>query len=155
MVSPLVCHRGALKWFTRRLLIGPERSGTGWHIDPIGCAWNALIHGRKRWAITAPGATLPHDTDVVRWFSDWHKLREQCGGCNWFDFIQSPGEVVYVPQGWGHAVVNLELSVALTGNAVRASDARQCVLDIECSHPELAARIESVMHTSTDYCTNT
>lgn len=126
-----------------RLLIGPERSGTGWHIDPIGCAWNALVHGKKRWVITAPGAVLPHNNDLVEWFVKWPELRAPDG---WLDFIQRAGEVVYVPQGWGHAVVNIEFSVALTGNVVRGSDAEECVEAIRRDHPELAAQIQSVKH---------
>lgn len=55
----------------------------------------------------------------VSWFEMYH---DRVTATSWpgewrpVDLIQKPGETVFVPAGWAHAVLNLELTVAVTHN---------------------------------------
>lgn len=116
------------EWF----LIGPERSGTCVHIDPLATsAWNTVLQGRKLWVMFSPNAsrvTLKGkkymksggDDEAVDWFADFlpEILDELPHDVTVYQFIQYPGDTVFVPHGWWHAVLNLDDTVAVTHNYV-------------------------------------
>ena len=54
-------------------------------------------------------------------------------------------QLVYVPHGWGHAVINLEPSVALTLNFVVERDLRECFQRTKADYPELAQEWEKAI----------
>merc|ERR1719277_1092465 len=56
------------------------------------------------------------------------------------DFVQRPGETVYVPPGWWHNVVNLDFSIAVTANFVGEANLRASHADVRASRPGLAER---------------
>jgi len=111
------------RWF----LCGPSRSGSPLHQDPHRTsAWNALLQGRKRWTIWPPDVIPPGvdkdliDTefyaspDVMKWFVDvYPKVRDEQRP---LEIIQEEGEVIFVPSGWWHQVLNLTDTVAVTQN---------------------------------------
>lgn len=108
----------------RWILIGPERSGTGLHIDPLSTnAWVTLLQGTKRWLLFSPD-TPPHvigmeDPQIPSsiWFSQFYdKVMSDDFPYKPVQVLQQPGESVFVPSTWPHLVLNLELTVAVTHN---------------------------------------
>jgi histone arginine demethylase JMJD6 len=129
-------RRPPYRWF----LIGPERSGTTIHIDPLGTsAWNTLLVGRKKWILFPPELSKSfvkgvemiqkgEDDESINYFVDIYsrmkekylkvsntanlplEYQEVCA----YEFIQEPGETVFVPSGWWHCVLNLTDTIAIT-----------------------------------------
>jgi hypothetical protein len=139
--SPLDSLPPDLRPAVRYLLLGPERSGTFIHQDPeLTATWNVVTEGRKRWAMLDPSvpASLARresppegcDWSIQEWFErEWPSIRDEAAaaGHRVYDFEHAATELVYVPAGWWHAVLNLEASVAITHNVLQR-DALERVL---------------------------
>ncbi|KAG8889354.1 hypothetical protein FRB98_004638 [Tulasnella sp. 332] len=127
-----------------RWLVRPARSGSTFHKDPNGTsAWNAVISGSKGWVLfppeTAPPGVYTNDDEsevtsplsIPEWFLTYfdvawetygpHAKRSENRG-KMIIGVCGPGEVVYVPSGWWHLVVNLEESIAVTQNFVSENE---------------------------------
>eukprot|EP00903_Cladosiphon_okamuranus_P006136 g6039.t1 len=116
----------------RWLIAGPARSGSSFHVDPnCTSAWNATVSGRKKWIMFPPGETPPgvHPSEdgldlaapvsITEWFLNFYQDCHAPGRkVRPLECVVSAGEVVFVPMGWWHCVLNLEWSVAITQNFV-------------------------------------
>uniref|UniRef100_A0A0K0DGH8 JmjC domain-containing protein n=1 Tax=Angiostrongylus cantonensis TaxID=6313 RepID=A0A0K0DGH8_ANGCA len=115
------------RWF----VMGPERSGTAIHVDPLGTsAWNALIRGHKRWVLIPPDAPRTvvkpyqsergkHPEEAVTWFMTvYNRVRSSSWPKEYpvIEARQCPGEIMFVPSGWWHVVVNEDVTIAVTQN---------------------------------------
>ncbi|KAG5967414.1 hypothetical protein E4U58_002169 [Claviceps cyperi] len=118
-------ERPAHRW----LIIGPERSGSTFHKDPNGTsAWNAVIQGSKYWIMFPPNAQVPgvyvsedssevtSPLSIAEWLLTFHGEARELPDC--VEGICHAGEILHVPSGWWHLVVNLESGIALTQNFV-------------------------------------
>ena len=131
------------------LLVGSRRSGSYPHVDPTyTAAWNWLLHGEKRWVLFPPHVSL--ETVVGSSSSsssssnaldseEFYKVLATKGSGYWWaehyprlklrqkelgmvEILQKPGEIIYVPMGWWHAVINVsKWTVAVTHNIILPS----------------------------------
>jgi hypothetical protein len=119
------------KW----LIVGPARSGSTYHKDPNATsAWNAVLRGSKYWIMfpssasspPPPGVYVSEDQSevtsplsIAEWLLGFHAEARKTPGC--VEGVCSEGEVLHVPSGWWHLVVNLDASIAITQNFVPRS----------------------------------
>lgn len=114
----------------RWMIMGPERSGSTFHKDPNGTsAWNAVLTGSKYWIMFPPnsppppgiivsddGSEVTAPVSIAEYLLAFHELARATPGCQ--EGICHAGEVLHVPSGCFHLVLNLEDSIALTQNFV-------------------------------------
>ncbi|KRX11217.1 hypothetical protein PPERSA_07742 [Pseudocohnilembus persalinus] len=158
----------------RWCLLGPERSGTTIHLDPLNTdAWNTSFQGYKKWVLfpnEIPKAICKgkqykpkgEDDEAINYFA---KILPQIianegrENLKIQEFIQGPGETVYIPGGWWHAVINVTDTVAVTQNVMTSSNlskvwrstrverkrfACYCLKRIRNKNPDLASRLEKI-----------
>jgi hypothetical protein len=88
--------------------LGPAHSGAYFHQH--FSAWNALLYGAKRWFLLPPDAVFgPYTASMVNWLAvDKSRLPIPPLEC-----VQESGEILFVPEGWLHATINLQDSVGI------------------------------------------
>jgi len=101
-----------------QFILGPPRSGSALHFHPA--ALNVLLVGVKAWVMVPPSRAAFADATALNWWVG--SLPKLCsenatlgaggrGAC--FEILQGPGDMVYIPSGWGHACLNLADTIAM------------------------------------------
>eukprot|EP01060_Flectonema_neradi_P003813 TRINITY_DN1248_c1_g3_i1.p1 TRINITY_DN1248_c1_g3~~TRINITY_DN1248_c1_g3_i1.p1 ORF type:complete len:431 (+),score=52.71 TRINITY_DN1248_c1_g3_i1:99-1295(+) len=145
--------RPPYKWF----LMGPTRSGTSCHIDPLDTsAWNTLLKGRKKWAFIEPSVPRRvakgrsvmkpgEDDEAINFFVDLiPRLRAE--GISVTEIIQEEGETIFVPGGWWHCVLNITDTIAVTQNYCGRNNFDSVWRSSRYERPCLSTKWLRVMH---------
>ncbi|WVQ95261.1 hypothetical protein IAU59_002356 [Kwoniella sp. CBS 9459] len=94
--------------------LGPPLTYTPLHRDVYGSySWSANIVGRKVWWLFPPDrldAVKDRHGELV---FDVRELEREGGGVK---ILQGEGEIIFVPSGWHHQVVNLNFCISINHN---------------------------------------
>lgn len=106
----------------RQMIMGPAGSGAMLHFH--GSATNLLGFGLKLWAVSLPSQAAFSDLHAWDWFRQQRAQASaslsnvtqagnmSAGEPQYTYFLQHPGDVVFVPEHYGHAVINIADSLA-------------------------------------------
>ena len=108
--------------------LGGLGGGVSWH-DQLNLL-DVLAYGRKHWFLTPPSHARYTALSTEQWLrganeSHLNRLRE---AGTLFECVQHPGDVMYLPKGWGHATFSEKVSLGATLEFV-AADARLSLRD--------------------------
>jgi hypothetical protein len=98
-----------------QLAIGPKHSGAPPHYHKA--AINTLFYGHKKWYLFPPKDSIYSSTPSAKWVEKGPAESRQAGRTI-YECDQRPGEILFIPDFWGHATLNLEPSVAVASEFI-------------------------------------
>ncbi|XP_078664485.1 jmjC domain-containing protein 8-like [Branchiostoma floridae x Branchiostoma belcheri] len=109
---PSFLNQSRLEGPVSRLFLGRSGTGLSWHAH--GQAWNGVVFGAKRWFLSAPDQPPPGGNNFEQ--LDWMKYVQPYVSAVWrpLECLQQAGDVVYIPECFHHAVVNIGDTVAMS-----------------------------------------
>ncbi|GMK53991.1 hypothetical protein CspeluHIS016_0105770 [Cutaneotrichosporon spelunceum] len=116
---------------------GPAGTFTPLHSDVYGSySWSANIVGRKLWWLFPPG-TEPRDKHDELLF-DVRNVKA-------LKVLQEEGEVIFVPSGWHHQVLNLDFCISINHNFFSSPTLPRVYAALRSSHDSCVAGIADVL----------
>eukprot|EP00050_Salpingoeca_kvevrii_P023101 m.137929 g.137929 ORF g.137929 m.137929 type:complete len:202 (-) comp9942_c0_seq5:78-683(-) len=97
----------------RQFMMGTAGTGAPMHFH--GHAVNELIYGMKHWVLLPPEQGWFSSVPAHSWFPEElsHLRSDRPGETQLLECTQRSGDLLYVPENWGHAIFNLAPSLAV------------------------------------------
>jgi hypothetical protein len=92
---------------------GVGQLGSGAPVHFHNAAWNALIYGAKYWVLYPPHDRVQSNTQINEFIRDGARESMKKKGAREISCVHTAGDILIVPESWGHGVLNLQDSVAL------------------------------------------
>merc|ERR1719158_2559075 len=124
------------------IIASHKNTGTELHMDPdFTSPWNTVLKGHKWWVLMPP-EVLPdaflcdekcsngtdNDINVLSWYT--HVLPQirnrKFYGNKLKEFLQGPGETIYMPGHLAHAVMNIDENLSVTENLFLPDSLEDC-----------------------------
>ena len=103
ILNPDLTHISTAKTF---FYVGPAISGLPPHYHRS--TWDLLIYGHNRWFLFPPNKAFYSKQHVWGWWEGMYR-----GDPTALECVQHSGDVVFVPDMWGHAVISLRESIGV------------------------------------------
>lgn len=113
VLNPSVTHISTAKM---QFYVGPALSGAPAHFHRS--SWNVLIYGQKRWFVFPPEDAFYSKQHVWDWWRESYRLVPKPKA---WECVQNPGDMVFIPDMWGHAVLNLQESTGVASEFIFGS----------------------------------
>jgi hypothetical protein len=100
----------------KQFALGPRLSGSQPHFH--GDALNIIVYGAKLWLLFPPACSFFSNKTAFEFFSGnldeyMEIMKRENVHCTCYVAIQRQGDALYVPESWGHAVLNLEAGLGV------------------------------------------
>jgi len=109
-------------------------------------SWSANVCGRKLWYLLRPGAErhFSVNKNSSTFLEDIRKRRNAFSEAGVLEFIQYPGQILFIPSNWYHQVHNLDDCISINHNVINAFNVERLLDSVKKRLLEVRREIDDV-----------